>query len=349
MNQEQIQQAACDEALVPTTDRVKISTTNMRIDPTLTQKEETYQVILDIIKTSPCYNAFLITANVPEIYMQQFWFTVKKVKKSSFYQFDLADKKCQVDGMFHKKNVDFAELIWEDFQYQIEFRQSKLRRREIMPYLRFTKIIINYFLSQYKSISKRQGSYVNTIKDDGVLGRLKFVSKGKDYQVYGLDIPDTMLNEEIKNSEPYQTFLALSTCLIPPKKSRGKGSKGKKETITPKKKGSIIVDDNTILEPNVAPELGKSINITKAEIVDKARRVHEIHERLSTGLSEGAGIIPEVLDESKGSYVAKVVAEIDWSQSDDEHVNEGEIEWPSSNDEEKVKDDDEDDMDEDDD
>ncbi|GKG39230.1 hypothetical protein Tco_0463375, partial [Tanacetum coccineum] len=69
MNQEQIQQAACDEKLVPSTDRVKISNTNMRIDPTMNQKEETYQVILDIIKNSACYNAFLVTADASEITM----------------------------------------------------------------------------------------------------------------------------------------------------------------------------------------------------------------------------------------------------------------------------------------
>ncbi|GJU70080.1 uncharacterized mitochondrial protein-like protein [Tanacetum coccineum] len=63
-------QAVCDEAWVPKADRVKISITNMRIDPTMTQKEETYQVILDIIKNTTFYKAFLATANVPEIYMQ---------------------------------------------------------------------------------------------------------------------------------------------------------------------------------------------------------------------------------------------------------------------------------------
>ncbi|GJV50732.1 hypothetical protein Tco_1446473 [Tanacetum coccineum] len=73
MNQQEIHQAARDETLVPTAERVKISSTNMRIDPTLTQKEETFQVVLDLIKAFPCYNAFLVTANVPEIYMQQFW------------------------------------------------------------------------------------------------------------------------------------------------------------------------------------------------------------------------------------------------------------------------------------
>ncbi|GJS77440.1 ribonuclease H-like domain-containing protein [Tanacetum coccineum] len=73
-NQEEIHQAAREEALVPTNDQVKIGSSNMRIDLTLTQKESTYQVILDIIKSSPCYNAFLITTDFPEIYMQQFWY-----------------------------------------------------------------------------------------------------------------------------------------------------------------------------------------------------------------------------------------------------------------------------------
>ncbi|GKD07295.1 hypothetical protein Tco_1186980 [Tanacetum coccineum] len=78
MHHEQALQAAHDEKLVPTEDRVKIGKSNLLMDPTLTQKVETYQVILDINKNTPCYNAFLISADVPEIYMQQFWFTIKK-------------------------------------------------------------------------------------------------------------------------------------------------------------------------------------------------------------------------------------------------------------------------------
>ncbi|GJW77994.1 putative reverse transcriptase domain-containing protein [Tanacetum coccineum] len=101
MNQQEIQQDARDETLVPSADRVKISNTNMRIDPSQTQKEETYQVILNIIKNSTCYNAFLITADVP--YMQQFWYTVKKIKSTNSYEFDLADKKCKVDLEVFKK------------------------------------------------------------------------------------------------------------------------------------------------------------------------------------------------------------------------------------------------------
>nr|GEV30941.1 putative reverse transcriptase domain-containing protein [Tanacetum cinerariifolium] len=80
----------------------------MRIDPTLTQTEETFQVVSDLIKAFLCYNAFLVTADVTEIYIQQFWFTVKKVKKSPFYEFDLADKKCRVDVELFGKIIDIC-------------------------------------------------------------------------------------------------------------------------------------------------------------------------------------------------------------------------------------------------
>ncbi|GJT30319.1 DNA-directed DNA polymerase [Tanacetum coccineum] len=70
IDQEDLQQAALDEALVPIVDQVKTGSCNMRIDPTKTQKEATYQLTLDILKLTMYYNAFHITANVAQIYMQ---------------------------------------------------------------------------------------------------------------------------------------------------------------------------------------------------------------------------------------------------------------------------------------
>nr|GEX48709.1 hypothetical protein [Tanacetum cinerariifolium] len=63
-------QVALDNTLVAPDDRVKITKCNMRIDPFKTQKEPTYQVVLDTLSLSPCYPAFLITVDVPKIYMQ---------------------------------------------------------------------------------------------------------------------------------------------------------------------------------------------------------------------------------------------------------------------------------------
>ncbi|GKA91808.1 hypothetical protein Tco_0813733 [Tanacetum coccineum] len=289
MNQQEIQQAARDETLVPTAERVKISSTNMRIDPTVTQKEETFQVVLDVIKASPCYNAFLVTDDVPEIYMQQFWklldicprvpnkdFIVPLSEESLInFLYELGYKgqinklatmfvdhmhqpwralatiinkylsrktscndglrQSRVEilwGMFHEKNVDIAELIWEDFQYQINY-----------------------------------SSGLNTIKDDGVIQRLSFA---------------------------YKAFIAYSTSSIPQKKTKGKGSQGKKQTITPKKKNFIFSDDNIIPDHDVALELGKSISKIEAEISEEERHLHETYERLVTAKPTG-------IDESDGS------------------------------------------------
>nr|GFA10397.1 hypothetical protein [Tanacetum cinerariifolium] len=102
-------------------------------------------------------------------------------------------------------------------------------------------------------------------------------------------------------------FLKYSTGQIPPKKSRGKGSQEKKtadvsqETVDEskksepepakkrtarrrvvKKKVTIFADDNIILDPDVALDLGKSISITEAEEEETSRQVHATHARIVT-------------------------------------------------------------------
>ncbi|GKE08614.1 hypothetical protein Tco_1412165 [Tanacetum coccineum] len=212
--------------------------------------------------------------------------------------------------MFYRENVDYLELIWEDLAYQIDHRKEKRSRRENMSFPRFTKVIINHFLKQHNSLSNLKYQHYHTIKDDGIVCRLKFVRIGEDYQEYGLSIPETMLTEAIKQSESYQMFIAYSTGQIPPKKNRGKGSQRKKtaddsqETVDVseesepepepakrktsskrkvKKKVTLSADDNIIYDdPDTALELGKSISKTKAEEAEAARQVHATHARIVT-------------------------------------------------------------------
>nr|GEX22587.1 hypothetical protein [Tanacetum cinerariifolium] len=81
MNPQETQQVgACDEKWVPSTERVKISSTNVRLETNMQQKEETFQVIINVIKNFTCFKAFTITAEVPESFMRQFWYTIKKVQ-----------------------------------------------------------------------------------------------------------------------------------------------------------------------------------------------------------------------------------------------------------------------------
>ncbi|GKC06581.1 hypothetical protein Tco_0998191, partial [Tanacetum coccineum] len=222
-------------------------------------------------------------------------------------------RKSRIDilwGMFYRENVDYPELIWEDLAFQIDHRKEKRSRRENMSFPRFTKIIINHFLKQHKSLSNLKYQHYHTIKDDSIVSRLKFVKIGEDYQEYRLVIPEVILNDAIKQSESYQMFIKYSTSRIPPKKSRGKGSQRKKtaddshETVdvskeskpepelvkrktasrrVVKKKVTISAGDNIISDdPDVALELGKSISKTEAEEADAARQVHATHARIVT-------------------------------------------------------------------
>ncbi|GKG27160.1 hypothetical protein Tco_0402863, partial [Tanacetum coccineum] len=89
-----------------------------------------------------------------------------------------------------------------------------------MPYLRFTKVIINHFISKDKTISMRNMINLHIVRDDTLLGTLKFVSKTQDYQQYRALIPDEMINRVIKDSKAYKTYLDFATGKATPKKSR---------------------------------------------------------------------------------------------------------------------------------
>ncbi|GJV01023.1 hypothetical protein Tco_1330293 [Tanacetum coccineum] len=278
---------------------------------------------------SPCYNAFLITADVLEIYMQQFWFTISKVNDSYLYQFQLDNKKFKIGVELFRNilcicprvpNKEFVAPLSDDSF--VTFLKSLGYKGSLI----FTKVIIHYFLSKHKSIPKRHCSRSNCIKNDGVLGRLKFIRKGEDNQVYGMTIPDVMMNDDIKKSKAYPTYLAISTGIVVPKKVR----KGMKATTTPTKKGSITTEENILFDPDEALQLGESMSLTEAKIVEEERRIPkgssegfgtklEVSDETkgkSKGSSEGAGITPEVPDEPKGKSVAQ---DDDWG-SDEEEV-----------------------------
>ncbi|GJV02940.1 hypothetical protein Tco_1336509 [Tanacetum coccineum] len=111
-------------------------------------------------------------------------------------------------------------LAQEDFMYQADNREISSARKECMPYPRFTKVIIDHFISKDNTISMRNRINLHTARDDSLLGALKFVSKTEDCQKYGALIPNGMINDDIKQSQAYKTYLNYATRKVPPKKAR---------------------------------------------------------------------------------------------------------------------------------
>ncbi|GJR49372.1 hypothetical protein Tco_0929185 [Tanacetum coccineum] len=72
MNTTQAQQKALDDAIVAPADCLEFRKCNMRLKTDIKPKEATFQVVLDALALAPFYKAFLIIAEVPTIYMQEF-------------------------------------------------------------------------------------------------------------------------------------------------------------------------------------------------------------------------------------------------------------------------------------
>nr|GEU71523.1 copia protein [Tanacetum cinerariifolium] len=67
------QQVAMEEALVPHAQRLRIGRSNFCLLSNIKSKESTLQLVHDVLRICPFFKAFLVTADVPEIYMQELW------------------------------------------------------------------------------------------------------------------------------------------------------------------------------------------------------------------------------------------------------------------------------------
>nr|GFA14616.1 retrovirus-related Pol polyprotein from transposon TNT 1-94 [Tanacetum cinerariifolium] len=65
------QQVVLDEDLVQSTKRLRIGRSNFRLPSDIQSKESTLQVVYDVLRGCPFFKAFLVTADVPEIYMEK--------------------------------------------------------------------------------------------------------------------------------------------------------------------------------------------------------------------------------------------------------------------------------------
>ncbi|GJS92118.1 hypothetical protein Tco_0774754 [Tanacetum coccineum] len=120
--------------------------------------------------------------------------------------------------MYHQKNVDYVELLWEDFIYQIDNKAYK--KQEKMYYPRFTKVIIYYFLTQDKTLSWRNNIRMHTSRDDYLINTLRFVSAKEETQIYGAILHDSLTSPEMKETKAYKTYLGFATGATPPKKAQ---------------------------------------------------------------------------------------------------------------------------------
>nr|GEZ75563.1 hypothetical protein [Tanacetum cinerariifolium] len=350
------QQTALDESLVPSKQRLRIWRSNFRLPLDIQSKEATIQVVYDILRNSHLFRAFQVTADVLHIYMQEFWATAKLHHNSIRFKIDtrkivldleafremlhispripnqpFADLPTEEEILdFLRINIDFAYLIWEDFVYQVEHKNQK--RSNEMYYPRFTKVIIDYFMTRKPSISRRNRINRHYFRDDVLFSTIKVVLRHQSTQQYGAILPIELTTDEIRNSKAYKEYYAYAMGEIAPKpkaSARKKKGDSASSTTPPTPTPTTIVESAPRLsatakgkQPSRATTPIELTNVQRTEaeqlkiILKRSRQETHISQQSGSGTDEETGSKPGVPDVPSDD----LKEELSWNSSDDEDV-----------------------------
>ncbi|GKA95501.1 hypothetical protein Tco_0817539 [Tanacetum coccineum] len=123
-------------------------------------------------------------------------------------------------GIITSTNVDYAELMWEEFVQAIQTfltdkanlgsptKKGRKDKAHVIPYCRFTKLIICH-LGRTNNIHQRSASPFHLAEEDLRLGNLKFVPKGEEDEVFGMPIPNELISNNIRNAPYYNAYLEM--------------------------------------------------------------------------------------------------------------------------------------------
>nr|GEZ25514.1 retrovirus-related Pol polyprotein from transposon TNT 1-94 [Tanacetum cinerariifolium] len=342
------QQVALDEAFVPSAQRLRIGRINFRLPSDIHSKESTLQVVYDVLRQSPFFKAFLVTADhiVDLEAFREMLHISLRISGQSFAELPFEDEILEflslrlsqaqiLWGLYHRRNVDYAFLIWEDLVYQVEHKNQK-KSNEIY-YPRFTKVSIHHFMMKKPSIPRRNRVNWHYVRDDVLFSTIKVVSRHQTTQQYGAILHIELTTADIKNTKAYKEYYACATGEAAPKpKASARKKKGGSASSTTPPTSIATPTPTTIVV--AAPRLsaaakGKQpararsptepsdVERTEAEqlkiVLKRSRHEMNISQQGGSSTDEGTGSKPGVPDVPSDDSEE----ELSWNSSDDEDVD----------------------------
>nr|GFC92624.1 hypothetical protein [Tanacetum cinerariifolium] len=206
------------------------------------------------------------------------------------------------------------------------------KRSNEMYYPRFTKVIIDYFMTRKPSISRRNRINWHYVREDVLFSTIKVVSRHQSTQKYGAILPIELTTDEIRNSKAYKEYYACAMGEAAPKsKASARKKKGESASSTTPPtptltttiesaprlsataKGKQPSRATTPIEPTV-------VQRTEAEqlkiVLKQSRQETHISQQSCSDTDEGTGSKPGVSDVPSDDSKE----ELSWNSSDDEDV-----------------------------
>nr|GEW06511.1 integrase, catalytic region, zinc finger, CCHC-type, peptidase aspartic, catalytic [Tanacetum cinerariifolium] len=292
----------------------------------ITSKESTLQVVYDILKLTPFYKAFLVTTDVPEIYIEMLLICLRIPNQPSAELPFVEEILSFLRNRGHieeikkitDKNVDFAYLLWEDFVYQVEHKDAKKSNEMYYPW--FTKVIVNFFMTKDPSIPRRNKINWHYVRDDQMFTTIKLVLRHQNTQQFGDILPVELTNEDIRNSTAYKEYHAIASGAKPPKtKESVRKMKNSSDTTIPPPvaKGIRLQTSAKVDKPAKGKQPAKLSKAKGLTVLSKVALTEA--ERMKTGLIPGVPDVPTY--ESDEEISCKSSSEDD---DDDDEVQQSE-------------------------
>ncbi|GJZ54854.1 hypothetical protein Tco_0610047, partial [Tanacetum coccineum] len=283
-------------------------------------KEPTYQVVLDALAFTTCYPAFLITAEVPVIYMHEFWATVNKHNASNRFKID--NKRFSMNVEVFREILNICHRIpGQEFDEPPSKEEALSFIRELghsgeikyitdvivdhlhQPWINFTSII-NKCLCGKEDLGYQIDNKDSKKQDKMLYPRFTkiiihhFLEKDKSISMRNRTVMHTTRDDSLL---AYKTYYAIASGAEPPKS---------KKTPVKATRGKGL---------NVLSEVALSEASHLKEATKRSKKDFHISQASSSGTDEGIGTKPGVPDVPK--YDSKSDKECwgDSREKDDDH------------------------------
>ncbi|GJX10601.1 hypothetical protein Tco_0200460 [Tanacetum coccineum] len=204
---------------------------NKKVDLDHVQCPPERKILTNIIKNHPLRFSIAASSSVPWIYMAQFLHTLKEdgSKYRLMFMLDKRELTLTLDDFrqifhlpkatannhnsfvpppsFYDMVLFYKKLLWEALYYSLHHPTS------LIPYPRFTKIIVSHYMTIFPDISRRARDMYHNLQDDGIMKNI--FNSGRHKNKVRMQIPAWMITNEMKLTEHYQTYVEMFGIDVP--------------------------------------------------------------------------------------------------------------------------------------
>nr|GEU82671.1 hypothetical protein [Tanacetum cinerariifolium] len=349
------QQAAMDEALVHHAQRLRIGRSNFLLLSDIKSKESTLQLVYDVLRICPFFKAFLVTTDVPEIYMQEFWVTATVHHHAIRFKMDNKKHIMNMESFRDMLHIclrvhgqSFAEPPFEEeilgfilfLGYSAAIRtltDVNINKNVDYAYLMWEDFVYQVEHKNHKKSNEMY--YPRFTKDDHMFSTIKLVSRHQNTQLFGALLPIELTNKEIRNFNAYKEYYTIAKGAAPPKpKASSKRTRSSSDTsITPPTAAASPRLTASAKGKQTAKAFkAKSLSALSEVAMTKAQQLKVVTKR---------SIQQMHISQASGSGADEGTSSIPWDKGDDGEEGDGDGD-DDDDDQEVERDDDKDDEEE---